>query len=443
MKVLLVSPPQSHEVKSNLPSFVDNTRGHLPPLGLMYIASVIEHEHDCAIVDMLSGESLDIYTDTPDLVGISTTTFTMADVMDVVREVKERWSPKVIVGGIHPSIYPEETQALEGIDYVFTGEAEASILQALDQIRDGNGSGIIKGEPVDVTKLPNPARHKVNKNLYYSVLGKRRYITSMFTSRGCPFHCIFCHRRTMGRVFRGRTAEQVLAEIREIKASGIDEVTIYDETFTVDRERVKKICLGLIREKLGIALDIRTRVDCVDNEILALLKEAGCERIHYGVEASSDRILKALQKGITLEQVERVFAQTQRLGIEILAYFILGSPGETVADIEHTIKYAKKLNPEYALFSIMTPFPDTPLYTLGMKQGRYGDYWRDFAVQPTNDFNGSWHHDIPDEELERLARKAYTKFYYRPSQIWREAKKLSSPAVAVKKGRAALGILRR
>ena len=443
MKILLINPPQCHKVKSNLPSFVDETRGHLPPLGLMYITAIAEKEHDCQIVDMLAGDILDSYKDTPDLVGITATTFNVADALEVAREVKRRWRPKVILGGIHPSIYPEETQAQEGVDYAFSGEAETSILEVLKQIDNGTCPPIVQGLPVDMTKIPYPARHKVDRKRYYSVLGKRRYITSMFTSRGCPFHCIFCHRRTMGRIFRARGAEQVVGEIKGIKEMGIDEVTIYDETFTVDKQRVKDICTGLIEDRVGIALDIRTRVDCVNEEILTLLKRAGCERIHYGVEASSDRILKILNKGITLEQVERTFKLTQKLGIEILAYFIIGSPGETVEDIEYTIKYAKKLNPQYCLFSIMTPFPDTPMYTMGIKEGRYPDYWAEFAKHPSNNYQGSWHHEIPDEELERLAQKAYRSFYWRPKQILKEAKKVTSLSIALKKGRAALGMVRR
>lgn len=443
MKILLINPPQSHKVKSNLPAFVDDTRGHLPPLGLMYITAIAEKEHDCTIVDMLAGEPLENYKDTPDLVGITATTFNVVDALEVARTVKRWWNPKVILGGIHPSIYPLETQAQEGVDYAFTGEAESSIIDTLRQIDKGTCPPVVKGSAVDVTQIPFPARHKIDKERYFSVLGKRRYITSMFTSRGCPFHCIFCHRRTMGRVFRARTAAQVIGEIKSIKDMGVDEVTIYDETFTVDKQRVKDICTGLITDRVGVALDIRTRVDCVNEETLSLLKEAGCERIHYGVEASSDRILKILNKGITLEQVERVFKLTQKLGIEILAYFIIGSPGETVEDIEHTIKYAKKLNPEYCLFSIMTPFPDTPMYTMGIKEGRYPDYWAEFALHPSNNYKGSWHHEIPDEELERLAQKAYQKFYWRPKQILREAKKVTSPSIAIKKGKSALGMLSR
>ena len=128
MKVLLVNPPQCHKVKSNLPSFVDDTRGHLPPMGLLYIAAVIEKEHDVEVVDMLGGDVLDSYHDTPDLVGISATTFNVADALEVAREVKKRWNPKVIMGGIHPSIYPNETQAQADVDYAFSGEAESSIL---------------------------------------------------------------------------------------------------------------------------------------------------------------------------------------------------------------------------------------------------------------------------------------------------------------------------
>jgi len=247
----------------------------------------------------------------------------------------------------------------------------------------------------------------------------------------------------MGRKFRARTAMQVVKEMVAIKEMGIDEVLIYDDTFTVDRQRVKDICRLLIGTNLGIVFDIRTRVDCVDEELLRLLKEAGCKRIHYGIEASSNSILRSLGKGITLEQVETAFKATKRVGIETLAYFIIGSPGETIADIEHTIKYAKELNPDYCHFAIMTPYPDTPLYQSGLTKGAYNDYWTEFAREPGNGFKTPYWGEIEEEELDRLLNKAYKGFYLRPRQVMREIWKTRSMGSIAKKAKAALGIIRR
>ena len=224
----------------------------------------------------------------------------------------------------------------------------------------------------------------------------------------------------MGRKFRFRTAEQIYDEMVEIKKLGIGEILIYDDTFTVDKGRVIELCRLIIDNKLKIAFDIRTRVDCVNEEMLKLLKKAGCKRIHYGVEASSNEMLKKLGKGIKLEQVENTFKITKKLKIQILAYFIIGSPDESISEIENTIVYSKKIQPDYCHFAIMTPYPDTPMYNTGLESGKYTDYWTKFAREPKIGFKAPYLADNDKVIMEKLLDKAYKSFYLRPSWIIRE-----------------------
>lgn len=442
MKLLLINPPQKHTIEGNLPKYADESRGHIPPLGLLYTAAAVQENTtwQVQVVDMSVGDTL--LGSKPDLVGITATTFTLIDVLDVAKQVKAIWDVPVVLGGIHPTIYPEETLGLPNIDHVFTGESEETFPLALDGLAKKRGI-IVRGVPSPINTLPIPARHLIAQEKYYSTLGHNRYLTTMFTSRGCPYRCIFCHRETMGNIFRARAANQVIEELRQITNSGISEVLVYDDTFTVDRRRVESICKGILSNGIKIDFDIRMRVDHADGELLALLKSAGCRRIHYGVEAATDRILGSLHKGITIAQVRRAFSATKKVGIETMAYFIIGSPGESYQDMEATIEFAKELGPNYCHFAVMTPYPATPLYQMGLDNGMYYDYWREFARSPDLNWAAPYWPETNREVLLGLLDRAYRSFYWRPGWIVKEAIKTRSVKQVVKKGSTAIKMLAR
>lgn len=446
-RLLLINPPQNHTLEGNLPKYVDEARGNIPPLGLLYTAAAVETgrcDWEVELADMSAGQQLDGAE--PDLVGITATTFTLIDVLKVAKQVKDRWNVPVVLGGIHPTIYPLETAKLPNIECVFIGESEETFPQEIDAIASGQVKEV-RGMTPDVLALPMPAYHLLDKKMYYSVIGNRGSLTSMFTSRGCPYNCIFCHRETMGKKFRARFSEQVVDEIKYVASLGIEEILFYDDTFTVDRQRAENICRGIIHEKdiqglpKGLRFDIRARVDNVDDELLAHLREAGCKRIHYGVEASNDKILRVLRKGITIEQAKMAFQLTRKHGIEILAYFIIGSPTEKIEEILETIKLAKEMKPDYCHFGIMTPYPATPLYSLGLEEGRYKDYWAEFAREPRDDWQVPYWSELNKEELLELLDRAYREFYWRASYIIREAAKTKSLKQLSQKGNSAIRML--
>jgi len=432
MKALLINPPDTGMMQANLPSYVDQERGYLPPLGLLQVASYAKAKtdwqvkvYDSNIEERLLGDL--IYDYKPDLVGITATTFTLLSALRIAKKVKSYlFSTKVVLGGVHASIYPNETAKLSYIDYVVAGEGEKPFVKLLEDISKARENGHIyqSRELIpELDNLPVPDRTMTNYKAYSSLLGSKGYITTMMTSRGCPYHCIFCHRPHLGKVFRGRSTEKVLEEFEQIVSLGIGEVLIYDDTFTVDLERAKAICLGIIQRHLPIVYDIRARVDTVDSELMELLKASGCKRIHYGIEATNPKVLKAICKEISLERVEETFALTKQYGIETLAYFIFGSPTETEVDILHTIEYAKRLQPNYCHFAVMTPYPATPLYQLGLNRGMYNDYWLEFAREPSTKFKPPYWSEIDRVRLEELLNKAYKSFYLRPGYILKQARK--------------------
>lgn len=468
MKVLLINPPRINEIMGNNPSIIEEERGYNPPLGLLYIAAFMERhtKHNVTVidsqVDKLDYSSLQekIASILPDVVGITTMTMTMVDVINTANVVKEiNNTIKVVLGGPHVNLFPDETIMLKNVDYLVLGEGEivfTKLINAIDEkvelrkipglVFEDNGEIINTGKRLMISnldELPFPARHLVPYKKYTSLLSKGGVVTTVITSRGCPFKCSFCDRPHLGKIFRARSSVNVVDELEACKKLGIYEFLIYDDTFTVNKKRVIDICDEIIRRKLNIGWDIRARVDTVNEEVIAHLKKAGCQGIHYGVEAGTDKILKILNKGITINQVKEVFNLTRKHEIPILAYFMIGSPKETLEDIYQTFKVMKDLNPDYVHLTVLTPFPGTKIYFDGLRNGVIEkDYWREFAKDPTSDFTSPYWADIfTRDELRELLIKGYKSFYLRPSYIFKRIRALRSLGEFRKKAVAAVKVL--
>ena len=469
MRVLLINPPSENEISSNTPSIVDEEQGFFPPLGIMYVAAYAEKytKHQIEILDA-QVEQLN-YTQieheigkrSPDIVGITTMTFSLIDSISTAKIVKKIDDGiKVILGGPHVGIYPEETIEFPEVDYLVIGEGEITFTELLQNFSDKdklrNVKGLVfkhNGDIVntglrefikDLDALPYPARHITPYKKYRSLLAKETSITTMITSRGCPYRCTFCNRPHMGKRFRARSASNVVDEMEECTKMGINEIAIYDDTFTLDRQRAMDICDIILSRGLKIKWDIRTRVDVIDKDLLIKLKQAGCNRIHYGIEAGTPEMLKVLRKGINLEQAENAIKWSKEVGISTLAYFMIGSPGETREQIMQTIDFAKKLEPDFAHFSITTPFPATKLYEVGLKEGIIkDDYWRDFAKNPSETFESPyWEENLLRKELIELVNFAYKKFYVHPKYILQGILKVRSFEEFKKKAKAGLKVAR-
>ncbi|HII71281.1 TPA: radical SAM protein [Candidatus Woesearchaeota archaeon] len=467
MKILLINPPDLTPLGSEVPEIVNEERGHNPPLGLLYVAAyLIENskgsKHKVKVLDAsvegLGFEDIKerIANLRPDIIGMTAMSFTLLDclkIADIAKKIDK--DVKVVLGGPHVNLYPEESLSIENIDFLVLGEGERPFLELVENIENPakvDGIGFKQDGKIhlnqklplieDLDEIPFPARHLTPYRKYNSLLGKHDIVTTMITSRGCPYKCLFCDRPHLGKVFRARSAENVFQELKECVDMGINEFLIYDDTFTIDRKRVVDICNLIIKGGLDISWDIRARVNTVDYKLLKLLKKAGCERIHYGVEAGNPEILKVLRKGITKEQVREVFKMTKKAGIQILAYFMIGSPRETEETIQETIDFAKELEPDYVHFTITTPFPGTELYFMGLKEGLIKkDVWREFARNPTSDFVPPlWEENLTREELIRLLKKAYKEFYTRPSYILKRLVKVRSLGEFKRKAKAGLKV---
>jgi len=205
-------------------------------------------------------------------------------------------------------------------------------------------------------------------------------------------------------------------EIEHCVNRGIHDFLFYDDTFTVNKHRTFQICDEIKKRKLKIKFDVRSRVDTVDCETLHKLKQAGMYQIHYGIEAGTQKVLDRLNKGITLEQIRKAFKITKRLGIRTLGYIMIGCPDETIADIEETKRFVKRLKPGYLHATIFIPFPATPIYKEWVKRNGV-DVWKIFATFPREGFELPVWGDIPRDKLSRMLITIYKNFYLRSSYI--------------------------
>ena len=469
MKVLLINPPSENEIIGNNPAFIEEERGYNPPLGLLYIAGYLEKFTQYSVevldaqVEEVSYQEIEgiIREKQPDVVGITAMTLTLVDVLKTIKVIKSvNRNIKVVLGGPHVYIFPNETINLKGVDYLVLGEGEAIFKDLLDCMDDykklksirglvfkENGKIVNTGPRQlieDLDKLPFPARHLVPYKKYSSLVLGKRPITTTFTSRGCPYKCTFCARPHLGKKFRARSARNVVDEIEECTKMGIYGFLVYDDTFTVKRDRVFEVCDELRKRKLDVEWDIRARVDTVDEQLLKRLKMAGCRGIHYGVEAGTEKILKILNKKITISRTKEIFSLTKKSKISTLGYFMIGNPGETREDIFETIRLMKELDPNYVHITILTPFPATEIYFDGLKSGVIErDCWKAFSKNPIPGFiPPHWGEFFTKDELVELLALAYRDFYARPGYIMKNLAKTRSFKELKRKIRAGVKVLK-
>ncbi len=441
MKILLINPPIPREIE------LYSTAGIIaPPMGLTYLAAVLEkYGYHVEILDApvlgLSYRQIkdELEKREPDLVGITATTAMINSALQTARTVKNVLPEStVVLGGVHVTFAYETTMKENSfVDVACIGEGEYTLLELVQtlekegDLKDVKGivyrknGELIKTQPrpliENLDELPFPARHLLPMDKY-KAFGENMILGTILTSRGCPFNCIFCSSSLLfGKKFRARSPKNVVDEVEQFQeAYKTRYVEFVDDTFTFDRKRAEAICKEIIDRKLDTKWVCSCRVDLIDKELMQTLKKAGCTMIYFGVESGVQRVVNLIRKGIKLEQAERVMRWAREVGIETVASFVFGIPGETWEDAMQTIKFAKKLNPDYVQFSIATPFPGTELYQIAKREGLLlTEDWSKYTVlKPVMKTK-----ELKPEELQKLVKKAYFSFYLRPSVALRYLKK--------------------
>ncbi len=469
MKVLLITPPYPKD--RIFRKSMKNLGAVLPPLGIAYIASMLEKDgHNVKIIDgpawatILGYDFTDLERDikefAPDVVGISASTSQIDHAkraISIAKYVNKKCV--VILGGTLISADPKALLKFEQVDFGVYGEADltfSEILKTVEAKKSVEGmEGVIWRENEDVRflkpkviteldQIPMPARHLLRMEIYRPSPANYRRLpaTTIMTSRGCPYQCIFCSRPTEGTAFRAHSAERVVAEIEQLTTKyGIKDLQIFDDTFSLIPSRVERICKLLIEKKIDISWNCMTRVDKINPELLALMKKAGCYEIGFGIESGSDRILQFIKKSTTTELIRRGVKMTKEAGIDVRGFFMIGFPTETRQEILQTISFAKELDVDVAQFMVSTPFPGTEMWEIAKQNGNINDDdWNSFTFYAPDKMPFS-SNLLSDNELLSLYKKAYKSYYLRPKFMLRQLMKMKSPADISRYWLAAKGVL--
>jgi len=421
------------------------TKMVLPPLGLAYLAAYLEKKGIQAAIIDANAENLapalvarKALTLKPDLVGLGTVTNTIKEAWAIAWLIKKKRDIPIVLGGIHPTLLPEESLKKNFIDLVLRGEAEISLAQLAAGVSktkiaglsyNKQGKRIIHNPPSHLIKnldsFPLPARHLLPLAKYQTIGAKQTPYATLISSRGCPYQCSFCSTRAIaGQNFRPRSAENVLAEIDQlVQDYGVREINILDDNFTLDPVRVEKICRLLIKRNYDLVLKNGNgvRIDRLTYPLLALMKKAGWYSLAFGIESADQQILDKNNKGLKLEKVRQVVRWCQLIGLETLGFFIIGLPGETPVTITKTINFAKSLPLDDAQFNLLIPFPGTQAREMIAQEGRilnsdwnyYNAYGR--PVFQLKNLNPSL--------MVKFQQQAYRQFYLRPKILLKQAKK--------------------
>lgn len=360
----------------------DNSIFRFPPLGLGYIVAYLRsHGISAKLVDctfMKQEKALKRIRDTnPTIVGIQAM-FSMKEKTMEFAELLRKDCELLVVGGPLATSNPEEF--IDSFDAVAIGEGEQTMLELAQAVENHSDFNCIKGimfkekgrivvTPArdfagDLDKIPFPSRelfdNQAYKNYYSRNFGYTT--TAIITSRGCPFQCDFCSRPIFGNTFRSRTANNIVQEVEAVQKLGYQRVWFADDCFTLNRERLMRICEELIRRNIMIGWECLSRVDTVDLSVAEKMKNAGCVRVFFGIESGNNGILKIMKKQATVEQAKKAVHTFKRTGIQVGAFFILGYPGESEETILNTVNFASSLPLDYLSFTFPYPIPGTPLY---------------------------------------------------------------------------------
>ena len=450
-KILLINPNFQNRIKS----IAQTTLG--PPLGLAYIASsLIKRGFNAEIIDAnaecLSQEKIleAVLHKNPDVVGMGAVTPTINDVGEICRKIKQK-APRImtVVGGIHATLLPERTlRENPEIDFVIRGEGELSFPEFLAAkesaypgisglaYRDARNSRIVINDYERIKNLddlPFPRRDILPLKSYHSFESDR--FTTIMAMRGCPAGCIYCSVGKMfGSVIRYRSEGSVIAEIEECCSRfNINYFAFLDDTFTFKREWVEGLCRRLISSRLNsrIGWNCLTRADMLSEDLLRLMKNAGCRRVEIGIESGSEEVLAYLKKNLNQEQIRRAFALAKKVGLSTMGFVILNTPADNQDTYRQTKSLVFRADPDYLQVSFATPYPGTELYEDAKRRELIKhENWRDYIFLNRIILKNE---KISEAEAMTQYNDLTRSFYLRAGYAWKLCRLVIKKNISIKR----------
>lgn len=456
MKVMLVNPSYiSHEY-----SGWRRAVGVSPPVGLAYIGAVLE-KNGCEVTILdANAEGLSIQdtvkkvvNSSSEVIGITSMTTMMPLIYEISKDIKKESSKMIVVGGPHVTFMPEQTlKECRYIDVIVRGEGEITMLELVKNItnlakvkgityRTDNGTIItnpIRDLIEKLEEIPYPARHLLPIDLYnpspvFDIGFSGREYATMMTSRGCPFKCTYCSSTRFWGALRLRSPEDVVAEIEYlVEKSGTRQIKFLDDTLTVSKPRIEKICDLMIEKELDVKWNCYSHVNVITENIAKKIKASGCYGIFFGIESGNQDILNRANKKQTLDQARTAVRNAKKCGLTTAASFMIGLSGDNYKTVNQTIDFAIELSPDITMFCMTTPFPGTELYDEALEKGwikkDYG--WDTMSIHGSTKFRND---ELSSEDIEKLYRIAKRKYYLRPAYILQQLKNIARNPRELKK----------
>jgi len=449
MKILLLTPP-FNLMEKGYGSKRKLRAGFFPPLALGYLATpLINKGHQIKIIDSspLEYENEDIRQVVdqfkPDLIGISSVTANAQEAYSLITFLKKHFDLPIVLGGPHVNCFPELVfKEAPQLDMIVLGEGERIFKEVIDyydqnkklsreisgtwiRLEDGTIKKNLKSKAVmNLDEILPPAHQLYDYDLYrpLPLQYKKLPVANILTSRGCPWgRCTFCFEAgRASQMYRRHSPQRVIDEIKFlIKTQYIKEVAFWDDNFLVNEEWVNKFCDLLDQEDIKIPWSAYARVNTITKTMMVRAKKSGLWNIFYGIESGNQDLLDRIKKGITLEQIRQAIKWSNQLGIDSRGSIMMALPGETPAKALKTIEFACQVDFTYVQFLPTHPEWGTDLYDDAIKSGRIVPMYKG-RTTPTY---------IPDgykdaEEIKKMLRLAYQKFYFRPKYIWKHLKRL-------------------
>ena len=394
-------------------------KGHTwEALGIGYVIAYLrKHYAGNLDIQFLSGfydedsQIIDACKDA-DIIGFGCTSPQYKHGLDLAKQVKTE-SNRIVFGGIHPAALPDLLLREDCIDALVVGEGEMAMLQLVEDV--GKGVDMSKRiysvdyvENLDDLPFPDRKTIKNERNIQQAFQDEGVRITSVLSSRGCPFRCSFCCSHVLWqRKTRFRSPSNIMDEIEQLITEwDIQFLKLADDTFTIDKSRVIEFCKLKIRRGVEIPYGANAHVNTIDGELLGYLAESGCQELWYGIESGSPRILKEMHKNTDVNKIKTVFKLTREYGIKTRAYFLLGMPGETLEDIEMTERLCDEIHPDIVGFTLLSPFPINEYFEY--------ETMAEWDWSLFDEYSNNWVHTqtLTNQELKDIQQRLVAKYQH-------------------------------